>query len=151
MLTVRLTTVIQRPIEDVFDFISNMENWPKCEAGVVRVRNTSGGQRGVGATAREVRRPFGLRFTTEYVTTEYEPYKAYGFRGASRWLTFEGRYSIVPLRSGANLYFTFQMSTDGIMKPLEGILAYKVRKELEHIHRNLKRTLESRADRVGRR
>ena len=45
-----LTIVINRPIEEVFGFLSNLENDIKWRSEWVETRNTSGGPLGVGAT-----------------------------------------------------------------------------------------------------
>jgi hypothetical protein len=45
-----LTIVINRPIEETFGFLSNLENDIKWRSEWVETRNTSGGTLGVGAT-----------------------------------------------------------------------------------------------------
>jgi hypothetical protein len=50
MFGFELTTVINRPIEEAFAFLSNLENDIKWRSEWVETRNTSGGALGVGAT-----------------------------------------------------------------------------------------------------
>ena len=45
-----LSTVINRSIEEVFEFLAKLENDLKWRSEWVETRNTSGGSLGVGAT-----------------------------------------------------------------------------------------------------
>jgi uncharacterized membrane protein len=48
--------VINRPIDEVFSFLSNFENMPKWNYYVMSVTKTSGGSIGVGTTFHQVRK-----------------------------------------------------------------------------------------------
>jgi uncharacterized protein YndB with AHSA1/START domain len=50
MATLEISTVINRPLEEVFAFLSNPENGPKWSSGSSDVTMTSAGPLGVGAT-----------------------------------------------------------------------------------------------------
>ena len=73
-MTLRLehSVVIDRPVEEVFAFITNPKNDLRWERRVVESTHTSGGPGGVGTTGRKVRRFLGLRFTTNYELTAFE-------------------------------------------------------------------------------
>ncbi len=60
---------INRPIADVFSFISNFENMPKWNYFVLEVRKLSEGSIGLNTTFRQVRKTD----TQEYKITEFEP------------------------------------------------------------------------------
>lgn len=73
MLKIESITVINRPVEDVFVVLSDLENNPKWDSVALEARKTSGGLIGVGTTWRIVQKAFGKRLEIEAELTEYEP------------------------------------------------------------------------------
>ena len=75
MFGFELTTVINRPIEEAFGFLSNLENDVKWHSAFVEVGNTSGGFLGVGARFLVFEGLLGRRVGggTVYEVTECEP------------------------------------------------------------------------------
>jgi hypothetical protein len=61
--------IIERPVHEVFAFISDFENMPKWNYFVVEVRKTSPGQIGSGTTFHQRRKAD----EQDYTITEYEP------------------------------------------------------------------------------
>ena len=55
MATFENTVMIARPIEDVFGFLSDLENIPKWNYAIVETRKVSKGPIGVGTTYQQVR------------------------------------------------------------------------------------------------
>ena len=55
MATFETTVLIARPIEDVFAFLSDLENVPKWNYGIVETRKISEGPIGVGTVDQQVR------------------------------------------------------------------------------------------------
>jgi uncharacterized membrane protein len=60
---------LNRPVADVFSFISNFENMPKWNYFVLEVRKLSEGSIGLNTKFRQVRKTD----TQEYKITEFEP------------------------------------------------------------------------------
>jgi uncharacterized membrane protein len=69
MLHFKNKSEINRPVADVFLFISNFENMPKWNYFVLEVRKLSEGSIGLNTTFRQVRKTD----TQEYRITEFEP------------------------------------------------------------------------------
>jgi hypothetical protein len=67
-----LSIVINRPIEEVFAVLANLENDVKWRREWVDARKTSGGPIGVGSTFRLVGQFLRWRSETEYEVIEYE-------------------------------------------------------------------------------
>ena len=55
MATFEKTVLIARPIEEVFGFLSDLENVPKWNYAIVQTRKVSEGPVGVGTTYHQVR------------------------------------------------------------------------------------------------
>ncbi len=73
MLNIEKSVVINRPLEEVFAFVSAGENWSQWAAELVETRKTSEGPLGVGTTYTHVAQMLGRRIENGYEVTEYEP------------------------------------------------------------------------------
>jgi uncharacterized protein YndB with AHSA1/START domain len=83
MAKLEFSTVINRPIEEVFALLSNPENSPKWNSGSVEVKKTSAGPIGVGTTYRSVRTFLGQRIEGETEFIAYEPNRSYATKSKS--------------------------------------------------------------------
>ena len=68
-----LSIVINRPIEEVFAVLADLENDIKWRSEWVETKNMSGGSIGVGATFRLTGEFLGRRMPIIYEVIEYEP------------------------------------------------------------------------------
>jgi len=66
-----LSIMINRPIEEVFGFLANLENDLEWRREWVDAKNTSGGSLGVGATFRLSSEFLGRQIPTVYEVIEY--------------------------------------------------------------------------------
>jgi uncharacterized protein YndB with AHSA1/START domain len=96
MLHTEATLIISQPIEQVFWFVSNLENRPLWCAGTLETKQTSQGTNGVGTSFHEVFELFlGKKGEADYRITEYEANKRLVFVSTSgpmqimETLTFE--------------------------------------------------------------
>jgi uncharacterized protein YndB with AHSA1/START domain len=67
------TVLIDRPIEEVFAFVTDPDNDPLWHASTLEAQQTSEGAVGLGATYRVVLKFLGRQIETTYEITEYEP------------------------------------------------------------------------------
>ena len=90
-----LSIMINRPIEEVFAVLANLENDAKWHSAFVESRNTSGGSLGVGARFLLVGELLGRRIETVYEVAVYEPNRIAAWKTVSGplrmkfWRTFE--------------------------------------------------------------
>jgi len=90
-----LSIMINRPIEEVFAVLANLENDAKWHKELVESRNTSGGSNGVGARFLLVGELLGRRIETVYEVTVSEPNRIAAWKTVSGplqlkfWRTFE--------------------------------------------------------------
>jgi uncharacterized protein YndB with AHSA1/START domain len=74
MLRIDVTTLISRPVREVWDFFNDLTNSPRWTRSGSEVRQTSNGPLGVGSTFESVRKIFGREIKSQtLVATEYEP------------------------------------------------------------------------------
>ena len=102
MLRLEVSTVINRPVREVWDFFIDLRNSPNWTRSGSEVRQTSPGPLGVGSTAQSVRRLFGRDIKSQsIVVTEFEP---------GRHVSFD---ATVPLLGHAAQTFTFEADAQG--------------------------------------
>lgn len=80
-MDITVSTVIERPIEAVFDYVSNYEHDPEWRAGVIEMIQVPPGRPHVGTKTREVGRFFGRKLLTPGEVTAYEPNRKIAFAG----------------------------------------------------------------------
>jgi uncharacterized protein YndB with AHSA1/START domain len=74
MLRIEVTTLINRPVQEAWDFFTDLTNSPRWTRSGSELRQTSEGALGVGATIESVRPMFGREIKSQtIVVTQYEP------------------------------------------------------------------------------
>src|SRR4051812_9846946 len=67
------TTVIDRPIEEVFAFLADGTNAPKFSPRVLEIKKTTDGPPGVGTVYASTVKDAGMKTKREFKLTEFEP------------------------------------------------------------------------------
>ena len=143
MPTITQSVTVNRPVEEVWDFLSNFENTTRWSRGVLEARQTSEGPLGVGSTLQTVVRAFGRRRTADYLVTEYEPNHAFAFTVTSAPMTSRARYSIEPAEAGTRLTASGEAEATGLFKLLAPIVVRTLKRHSQDDLNNLKRILEA--------
>ena len=143
MIRIETSVVINRPIDDVFEFVSDVENNPLWQASVVEGKQTSPGSLGVGTTIMTTSRYFGLRLTTDWEVVEYEPHKKYVARSGSGRGQAKGAWSFEPVAEGTRIALEAEMGLSGLLRIIEPILKIIGQRETEDEFDTLKELLEA--------
>ena len=98
------TTVIDRPIEAVFAFLSDGTNDPKFSPRVLEIAKTTDGPVGVGTIYKSTVKDAGVKTHREFKITEFEPPTKIRWSEIStnQVMATEGGYDLVSEGSGAN-------------------------------------------------
>jgi uncharacterized protein YndB with AHSA1/START domain len=96
------TTVIDRPIEQVFAFLADGENDPKFSARVVEIRKTTDGPPGVGTRYASTVKDAGMTTKREFELTEFvAPTRIRWAERSKNVVTApEGGYDLAPASEG---------------------------------------------------
>jgi len=127
MAKIEVSTVIYRPIEEVFAVLSNEENRSKWSSTTIEVKKTSEGPIGVGTTWRGVDRIFGRQMERESVYTEYEPNRKITQKSTSGPVPFEVQFLYEPIAGGTRVIVIAEAQPSGLFK-LAGPLFMRLRK-----------------------
>jgi uncharacterized membrane protein len=134
---------IKRPIEEVFDYVSNLENGPEWQSGLEEVRCITDGPLGVGTHFTSVRKFMGRRLEAELELVTYDLNKEIAFKSISGAAPFEQSIFFGTTAEGARLTTVLEMQTGGLMGLAEPLIASGVKRELEADFTKLKDMLES--------
>jgi carbon monoxide dehydrogenase subunit G len=144
MSAITSSITINRPIEDVFAVLTNVENTRKWFPGNVKEWWTSPPPHGVGST-RRARVKMGLMTTeNDAVTTVYEPPTRAVLKGTSPNASFEATLAFEPAPGGTQVDVNIQMFLRGPAKLFGGPFARWYGGSWEKGLVNLKRMMEAR-------
>lgn len=140
-----LSTVINRPIEEVFGFLANLENDLKWRREWVEAKNTSDGSLGVGATFRMSGELLGRQIPTVYKVIEYEPNQVAAWKAVSGPLPLTFRRSFERVEGGTCFTIRYEAEVRGFFKLVMSLLAASVKRQHEGDLRKVKELMETRA------
>lgn len=135
---------IDRPVGDVFAFMSDFENVPKWNYAITETRQSSAGPVGEGTTyvqRREIPRPGEEQFTVQ----EFVPDRRLVVEGVLGPFPARLSYEFSPSDGGTVLTNVVDLQMRGPLRLVGGIAASRVKKAVaENLH-VLKRLLEASA------
>ena len=145
MATLDMSIVINRPLEEVFAFVSNPENNPKWVSMSDSVRLTSAGPIGVGTTFRSVVTILGRRIEGEVAFTEYEPNHSYAQKTTSGPIPVESQVTFERVDGGTRVTNHQVAEPGGFFKLAEPVLVRMIKRQFEADFANLKDLMEAHA------
>jgi carbon monoxide dehydrogenase subunit G len=143
MTTITQRVTVNRPVEEVWDFIGDFENTTRWSQGVLEARQTSDGPLRAGSTLQTVVKAFGRRRTGDYLVTEYEPNHAFAFEVMSGPMTSRARFSLEPAGAGTRLTASGEAVATGLYRLVTPILVRTLKRHSEADLASLKRILEA--------
>ena len=136
------TIEIQRPVAEVFAFITEPANYPRWQPTLMAIEPHSPGPLRVGSTATEVRRFLGREMQTTWTCVEHEPLTRSAIESHDGPVPFRGTFDLEPVDGATR--FTWTVETRGAATRLAGPLVGRAtRRELEASSGRLKELLES--------
>ena len=149
MAKFEINLVINRPIEEVFGFISNAENLPLWRASALEVKRTSSEPSGIGSVFK-VRFSFlGRPFDGDLQIIAHEPHKKYGTKMVGGPFPLEARYILEPTANGTQLTMVVEGTPGGFFKLAEPLVLSLAKRSYEADLNNLKEMLEAQAVQVA--
>ncbi|HYE34026.1 SRPBCC family protein [Methylocaldum sp.] len=145
----KASTVINKPVDEVFHFISDefFNNYPKWSPEVVELKPLSEGPVRLGTLARQVRVDHGHRSESTFRVTDYQPNKRICFSGVSSpyRVIYDLEQNSAPSPS-TQIAFTFELpELELFMRPFEKLIRVAVQEGAEQTVKNLKGLIESRS------
>jgi len=130
MIRATWTQRIERPVEQVFDYVADLDHEPEWNADASNVVRVTPGEVGLGTVWEEDFRRVG-----HYVTTidAYERPRAVSFDARNPRTDARVRFQFAPDGSEATtVSCTVELTMKGAMRLLEPLLSGSIRKQIEH-------------------
>ena len=148
MVKNELSIMIHRPIEEVFDYVSNLQNGPQWQTGLFEVRRITQGSLGISSQFASVRKFLGRKLESVVEIVAYEPNSKLAIKSPSGSVPFEEHYLFEPTAEGTRLSTELELHPSGLMGLAEPMIAGSLKREMETDFGNLKDLLESKVPAV---
>ena len=145
MARIEINLVINRPVEEVFAFVSNSENLPRWRSTSLEMKKTSDGSLGVGSTFKGRFIFLGRQFDGNVVVTAHEQNRVYVSKMAEGPFPLETGYTLEPVENGTRVTFVAEGEPGGFFKLAEPLVVSMAKRAYTTDLQNLKEMLEAQA------
>lgn len=152
MATVTVSAVINRPIEEVFAFLTDARNFPQWQSksGLQSVQQSPESPVGVGTRITEVWKFMGATSESTSEVTEYEPNRKYSRRGLTDGSPIkDGTLTFEPVAGGARVTSTVTVKAGGLFAIAEPLLVANLKRGFEENLELAKQLLEQQTARIA--
>ena len=134
---------INRPVEEVFAYATDIKNWPQWHESIVSAEQTSEGQIAVGTTFKAKAHMEGRTMEFTGKMTEYDPYKQSGKIMDYGNFVIDDTLIFDPANGGTRFTMVYDVKVRGIAKLMSSRINSGVNEELKQAVSKLKTVLES--------
>lgn len=134
---------IDRPVQDVFAYVTSVDQWPEWRRDVVGGRVLTEGDLRVGSRAQGLAKVLGRTVTIDVVVTALEPGEAFGYRPVSGPLLTDNIYTFGSQDGGTLVTLTDDIRLQGIARVLLPVMPVLVRSAYRKNLSGLKAILEA--------
>lgn len=143
MIKLISTTTIERPIKQVFDFISTARNDVQWQDGALAASQLTLNPIGLGTLFSSLRYFMGRRLQGKFEVTEYEPNKRYGFKSLSGPIQTQTLYIFENHQDGTRVAASLQVKQSGFFKIADALVTRFAKQQLNDNLTALKNFLEA--------
>jgi len=141
MIKIDVSVLINKPVEEVFAFVSNNDNTAKWQGGVEAVI-PEGPQNVVGSKFTEVRKFMGQEMKSAMEVTAFETNSKWAAKVLKGPVPYEVTATFVPEGSGTRMTTVVEGEPKGFFKVAEGMMKGQLEKSLQEDGERLKKLLE---------
>ena len=145
MIHLEMSTMIYRPIKQVFDFVSTPENDVQWQYGTLTTARLHKGVSKIGTFFRSIGHLMGHRMQSTFEVIEYQPNSEYGFKSLSGPLHSQTSYTFTAANGGTRITISTRAHVVNFFQMSERLLGNKIKKQLKENLTLLKRLLEEQA------
>ena len=136
------STLIEQPVQQVFNFVSTPENDFQWRYGILATVRLPEGSSAVRTFFRSIGHLMGRRNLGTFVVTEFEPNKRYGFKSLSGPVHYRTSYTLENVSGRTRINISIQASAPGFFRITEKLLRTTMKVQLEEDVATLKTILE---------
>jgi uncharacterized protein YndB with AHSA1/START domain len=109
--------VINRPPEQVFGFISDLDNWRQWRPGMQDVEKLTPGPIAAGTVWRLTGDVQGQSIVVTVEVTEYESNRQFGFKTTSGPNQAQDTFTLTPVAGSTKLNFALELADPALARP----------------------------------
>jgi uncharacterized protein YndB with AHSA1/START domain len=143
MINLYMSTTIYKPVQQVFDFVSEPENDFQWQYATLETARLSEGVNNSGTFFRSIGHLMGRRNMSTFEVTEYEPNKKYSFRSLSGPLHSQTSYSFETFKSCTKINISMQANVIDFFQMDESLVERYLKRQLKENLAMLKGLLET--------
>ncbi len=145
MITTRVTVQIDRPVDEVFAFVTDPANFPRWAGALVKESHqTSPGPVGVDTTFTQANVLMGRRFVSEMRVVTYEPPRRFEYATTSGPIRFAGHYTFAPVGGNSTRFTSVDESEpSGLLRYLQPLLQLFAQRQITANLARLKAVIEA--------
>ncbi len=144
MIKIEQSVVINRPIGEVFAFVTDYETHLQWQSGILEAKITSEGPLDVGSQYTYVMQMLGRRLETAGEITEHEPPSKHGWKATSGpFPVFQGAFLFEAVDGSTKVTMVGEAEPGGFFKLAEPLALRMTQRQLETSLNNLKDLLEA--------
>jgi carbon monoxide dehydrogenase subunit G len=139
------TVVVERPPDEVFEFLTDLANVPSWQSGSVGVQQPEGSLE-VGTTYVQILRFLGKRMNATLEVTEFEPGRRFTLKTVSGPVPFEVRHTLEPADGGGATRLRVELKGEpgGFFKLADSLVERNAQRQIERDFGTLKEMVEAR-------
>ena len=139
------SVVINRPIEEVSQYVMDVRNTPKWDSTLPEAEQTSEGPLGVGTTFRGLSQFMGQRMEWTSVVTEHEPSRKLRQKITAGPMSIDESMIMEPVGAATKLTIEAEAELGGVFKLAGPVVNSQARAGMEKSLAELKKILEGSA------
>jgi uncharacterized protein YndB with AHSA1/START domain len=135
--------VINRPVDEVFDFLADGRNEPHYNPHMLRAEQTSAGPVGPGTQFRTEVTTNGRSMEMIYEVTAYERPQRLAGRTLKGPIAVQSTETFASVPEGTHFRWVMELEPRGLLKLLSPLIARMMGRNLDTLLANIKRLLEA--------
>jgi uncharacterized protein YndB with AHSA1/START domain len=143
MFTKRVSVLISRPVDEVFEFIADARNRPRWDDSVDREELTSPEPIGVGTTVRTTLRSMGREYVYTWEVVEHQPPSQMTIESTSGPFPTTLAYQLSEREGMTAVDFSVSGRPTGMLRLVEPLIARNTQTNLDRGFARLKQLLET--------
>jgi uncharacterized protein YndB with AHSA1/START domain len=142
MARIEVSVEINRPIEQVFAYVTDIKNLSKWDSAILEVEQTSSGQIGIGTTFKGANKVIGRRMPWTSKVTDCGSNQKWSETISSGKTSIDLYWTFESIGRGTKFIEVYDMKIGGFLKLFAPMITSSTRKGLKKSLGNLKSILE---------
>lgn len=143
MITIDLSTLVDRPVADTFAFLSNPLNMPQWQTMISRIEAVTPGPATVGSKFKVAAEMMGRKMEGQMEIASLEAPNKFSFTNQAGPMQVAVTITLKQVGTGSKISLHAEGNPGGVFKLAEGVMAGQVKSQMEANLARLKTVLES--------